>query len=247
MFDWAAAILQIILIDIVLSGDNAIVIALATRHLPSKQRRLAIFFGTFAAVALRVLLTFVVSFLIKLPGLRFAGALMLAWIACEVVREEEEELEHPELVDHTMRTAIFRIVVADFVMSLDNVVAVAGVSKSNLGHLIFGLLLSIAIILAFSSAILALMNRFRWITFLGAAVLGLTAFGMMREDLDEFDPARWYTDGRYHLATWGKWAICGLAIALVAGLNWCSPKIKARWAVLWGRRPVIEEEVTSPP
>ena len=226
MFESASAILQIILINVVLSGDNAIVIALATRALPPEKRRAAMFWGTFAAVGLRVVLTYIVSYLMLIPGLQFAGAVMLGWIACEVVREEEEEHDHPELIDHSMRTAIFRIVVADFVMSLDNVVAIAAVSKANYVHLIFGLFVSIAIILLFSTAILTLMNRFRWIVFVGSGILVLTAFKMMLEDLHHTDPIRWLSEDKYHLATWGKWVISGAVLALVAAANHFLPMLK---------------------
>jgi YjbE family integral membrane protein len=227
LLESATAILQIILINVVLSGDNAIVIALATRQLPARQRRSAMFWGTFAAVGLRLVLTVVVSQLMALPGLRFLGALLLGWIACELVSEDEEGSDRPELVSHSMRTAIFRIVVADLVMSLDNVVAIAAISKSNLWHLLFGLFVSIGIILAFSTAILALMNRFRWITFAGAAVLGVTAFRMMLDDLDEFDPVAWLSADRYHLAAWGKWALCVLSLGAVGALRLLWPRLRA--------------------
>ena len=182
--DWVSSILQIVLINAVLSGDNAMVIALAAHRLPPAQRRQAMLWGTGLAIVMRLLLTFVVSALLLIPGLRFLGAVVLAYIACKLIQEEEEPTGPGREAPTSMRKAIARIALADLVMSLDNVIAVAGVSQSDPLRLTVGLVLSITMILALSTAIVAIMNRYRWIVYAGTAVLALTAASMMIQDCE---------------------------------------------------------------
>src|SRR5271165_5316457 len=145
-----ASLVQIVLINVVLSGDNALVIAMVARHLPVPQRRAAMLWGGAAAITLRLALTLAVSYVLMVPGLRFVGAVLLVGIACKLVQDEDSTNEDGAPVPTSLRTAVVRIAVADLVMSLDNVVAIAGVSGSEPMLLAVGLVLSIAMILMFS-------------------------------------------------------------------------------------------------
>jgi YjbE family integral membrane protein len=137
---------------------------------------------------MRLLLTFVVSTLLLVPGLRFAGAVLLAYIACKLIQEEAQPAAHVHEAPTSMRSAIARIALADLVMSLDNVIAIAGVSQSDPVRLAVGLVLSISMILALSTVIVAIMNRYRWIVYAGTAVLALTAASMMQHDIEVIRP-----------------------------------------------------------
>ncbi|RYY53373.1 MAG: TerC family protein [Comamonadaceae bacterium] len=164
------ALSQIILINIVLSGDNAVVIALACRSLPAHQQKKAIIFGSVGAIVLRVILTFFAVYLLTLPYLKLIGAALLLWIGVGLLKGDdgEEEMEgHSNLA-----AAIKTIVVADLVMSLDNVIGVAAAAKGNVPLLVFGLVISIPLIIFGSTLILKLMGRFPIIITLGAALLG---------------------------------------------------------------------------
>jgi len=186
--DWVSSIVQIVLVNAVLSGDNAMVIALAAHRLPAAQRRQAMLWGSGLAIMMRLLLTFVVSTLLLVPGLRFAGAVLLAYIACKLIQEEAQPAAHVHEAPTSMRSAIARIALADLVMSLDNVIAIAGVSQSDPVRLAVGLVLSISMILALSTVIVAIMNRYRWIVYAGTAVLALTAASMMQHDIEVIRP-----------------------------------------------------------
>jgi YjbE family integral membrane protein len=187
--DSVSSIVQIVLINAVLSGDNAVVIALAAHGLPPAQRRQAMLWGSALAIVMRLVLTFLVSYLLLLPGLRFLGAVLLAYIACKLIQEESESAGHVHETQTNMRAAIARIALADLVMSLDNVIAIAGVSQSEPVRLVIGLILSITMILTLSTLIVAIMNRFRWVVYAGAAILALTAADMMEHDLLTFRPS----------------------------------------------------------
>lgn len=174
------ALSQIILINIVLSGDNAVVIALACRSLPPQQQKKAILFGSVGAIVLRVILTFFAVFLLTLPYLKLIGAALLLWIGVGLLKgdDDEEEMEgHSSLA-----AAIKTIVIADLVMSLDNVIGVAAAAKGNVPLLVFGLVISIPLIIFGSTIILKLMNRFPVIITLGAALLGWVAGEMALTD-----------------------------------------------------------------
>jgi YjbE family integral membrane protein len=207
-----ASIAQIVLINVVLSGDNALVIALVARHLPPDQRRKAMIWGSATAIALRLVLTLIVSYVLLVPGLRFAGAILLAWIACKLIQEENQAAGHEGTASSTLRTAVLRIALADLIMSLDNVVAIAGVGQSDPVPLTIGLVLSIALILICSNVILELMNRFRWIAVAGAAVLALTAAGMMEHDL-EFAKMLAHAGGPDRWPFWADWTFRGAVMS----------------------------------
>jgi YjbE family integral membrane protein len=180
--EYLVSIAQIILIDIVLSGDNAVVIAMAAHKLPAYQRKRAILWGGGIAIFLRIVFTMVMAFLLMVPGVRLAGGLVLTWIACKLLLEEEEHEVTPDDADRSALAAIRMIFVADFVMSLDNMLAVAGASHGDWKRLLMGLLVSIGIIMTCSAFIARLMSRFKWIVYLGAAILALTAGEMMLGD-----------------------------------------------------------------
>ena len=182
--DYLVSILKIILFDLVLSGDNAVVIGLAAHMLPPRQRRQAMIWGCGMAIAMRVVLTLVVAHLLLFPGLRLIGALLLVWIACKLVQEEADSTDGSKPAPTTLFKAITRIAMADFIMSLDNIVAIAGVSQSDPVRIMIGLFLSISMLLLLSAVIMEIMSRYRWIAYAGAAVLAWTAAEMMVHDLE---------------------------------------------------------------
>ena len=175
------SVLQIIAIDILLGGDNAVVIALACRKLPLEQRNRAIVWGVVGAIGLRVALIFIALQLLLLPFLQIVGALMLAWIGIKLQHDEEDDHEIEGASD--LLGAIRTIVVADAVMSLDNVIAVSGAAKGNLWMVTFGILISIPIIVWGSKLVLMLMEKFPIVVTLGAALLGWIAGSMLVSDV----------------------------------------------------------------
>ncbi|RLJ65340.1 YjbE family putative metal transport protein [Sulfurisoma sediminicola] len=175
------ALLQIIGADIVLSGDNAVVIALATRSLPQQQQRVAIFWGTFAAVAMRVTLTVVAVALLKLPALKLVGALMLLWIAVQLLLPEEES-SGEGMVTGSLGAAIRTILLADLVMSVDNIIAIAAAAKGSILLLVIGLAVSIPLVIFTSTILLKVMERYPVIITAGAALLGWVAGEMAVHD-----------------------------------------------------------------
>jgi YjbE family integral membrane protein len=175
------AVGQIILIDIVLSGDNAVVIALACRNLSPEQRKAGIFWGVAGAVSLRVVLTVFAALVMNLPWLKLVGGVLLVWIAVKLMLPEDEE-GHDIESSANLWGAVKTIVVADFVMSLDNVIAVAGAAHGSLALLLFGLAVSIPLIVWSSQLILHWMERFPSIVLLGAALLGYVAGQMIFSD-----------------------------------------------------------------
>lgn len=176
------AVLQIVLIDIVLSGDNAVVIALACRNLPPEQRRLGIFWGVVGAVGLRVALTLFAVGLLGFPWLKLGGGVLLLWIGIQLLVPEDESGPDIKAANHLFG-AIRTIIVADFVMSLDNVIGVAAAAKGNIYLLGFGLVVSIPLIVWSSQLILKLMERFPVVVVFGAGLLGWVAGEMMVGDL----------------------------------------------------------------
>jgi YjbE family integral membrane protein len=176
------AVLQIIVIDILLSGDNAVVIALACRSLPEDQRRLGVFWGVGGAIALRVLLTFFAVTLLTLSYVKLVGAALLMWIGIKLVLPPKEDAGQEIVAAASLLTAIRTIIVADLVMSLDNVVAVAAAARDSVFLLIFGLALSIPLMVWASQLILRLMDRFPVIILGGGALLGWIALSMAVAD-----------------------------------------------------------------
>lgn len=167
-------------IDLILSGDNAVVIALAVRQLEGKTRRRAIFWGAMGAVGLRLIFAAVVTYLLLIPFLQAVAALLLVWIAWRLLFQEDE---HEDVEASTSIWGAIRIIiVADVIMSLDNVVALVGVSGGNLWLLVFGLLLTIPLIIYGSQILSTLMDRLPWLVYLGSGILVFVAIEMFLED-----------------------------------------------------------------
>ena len=173
-------LLNIMFINIILSGDNAVVIAMAVRSLPKKERQWGIILGTAGAVLLRIGLTFVAAKLLEVSFVKLAGGLLILWIAFKLLLPESDD-EHVKEVNG-LRQAIITILMADLVMSLDNVLGVAGAANGNLLLLLIGLATSIPIVVFASNIITKLMDRFPVIVLLGAAVLGRVAGEMIMSD-----------------------------------------------------------------
>ena len=175
------SVLQIIAIDILLGGDNAIVIALACRRLPEAQRKQGIFWGVVGAIGLRVILIFFALQLLAIPFLKIVGGLLLLWIGIKLLQPEEEVHDSIEGSTHLLG-AIRTIIIADAVMSLDNVIAVAAAARGDLGLVIFGILVSIPIVVWGSKFVLKLMDRLPVVITFGGALLGWIAGDMLLGD-----------------------------------------------------------------
>jgi YjbE family integral membrane protein len=171
---------QIIMINIFLSGDNAVVIALASRSLPPTQQKKAIIFGSVGAIVLRIVLTFFAIYLLTLPYLKLIGAALLFWIGVGLLKGDDDEAEIEG--NSNLVAAIKTIIVADLVMSLDNVIGVAAAAKGNVPLLVIGLVISIPLIIYGSTIILKLMTRFPVIITIGAGLLGWVAGEMAVSD-----------------------------------------------------------------
>ena len=174
-----SALLAIIVIDLALAGDNAIVIALAARGLPARERRLAILWGTAGAVIVRCLMTLAVVWLLGIPGLMAAGGAILVWIAVKLLRPPEDAPGHEVKAAVGFWGAMQTIVVADAAMGLDNVLAVAGAAHGSFLLVVIGLAISIPIVIWGSTLILKWVERFPWIVHVGVAVLAWTAAKMI--------------------------------------------------------------------
>ena len=210
---WFSALLAIVLIDLVLAGDNAIVIALAARNLPDHLRKRAVLWGTVGAIVVRAAMTLVVVWLLKVPGLMLVGGLGLIWIAYQLLVPSNGADGHGGTASNFW-AAMKTIVVADALMGVDNVLGVAGAAHGSFDLVVVGLLLSVPIMVWGSSLVLKLIDRYPAITYIGAGVLAFTAAKMIVSEplLDTvFDP---------HL-----WARLALYAALVAGVL-----LAGRWA-----------------
>jgi YjbE family integral membrane protein len=216
--DWLSAdffgrLLVIIVINLMLSGDNAIVIALAARKLPKPLRSKAVFGGTLAAIVLRVVATLAIVWLLKLPGLQLVGGIMLLWIAYQLIAPDSGEGAALSKGAATagIWSAIRTIVIADAVMSLDNMLGVAAAAQGSLVLVVLGLISSIPVMIVGSTLILKLVDRYSWIMYLGAAVLAWTAAKLL---LDE--P---WLEHMVKLEGWVPWALQATLIGgvLMAG------------------------------
>jgi YjbE family integral membrane protein len=187
-----SSILGIVIIDLVLSGDNAVVIGMAAHRLPIQQRRRAIVIGGGAAIVLRIVLTATAALLLKISGLQLFGGLLLIWIAFRLLKEEEESHEGLKVAG-SMREAVLTILIADLVMSTDNVLAVAGASQGDVGLLLFGLIVSMIILMWFGSMVANLINRFSMLAYIGAAVIAWTGALMVFKDPVVLSRAAWLT------------------------------------------------------
>lgn len=204
--EFASALLAIIVIDLVLAGDNAIVIALVARKLPRHLQRLTIIGGTLGAVVVRIAMTLVIVWLLNIPGLLFAGGALLVWIAYKLLAPNEGEGDDPQIsgANIGLWAAIRTIIIADAVMGLDNVLGVAGAAHGQFSLVIIGLLISIPIMILGSTLILRWVERFPIIIYIGAGVLGWTAATMISSEPFLADI---FTDRQYLV-----WALYGLII-----------------------------------
>lgn len=229
------ALLQIIGVNIVLSGDNAVVIALAARSLPPPQQKQAIFWGSGAAVAMRIILTIVAVELLKLPALKLVGAVLLLWIAVQLLLPEEDGEGEGEGISN-MAAAIRTILIADLVMSLDNVIGVAAVAKGSLTLLVIGLAISIPLVIFASTFLLKLMERYPVIVTLGAGLLGYVA-----GEMAVTDPlvVAWIDAN----AAWlhGALPVAGVVAVIVLG-KW----LAARAEAAEDERPLVEIDGQGP-
>ena len=206
------AVLQIIAIDIVLGGDNAIVIALACRRLPKEQRNRGIFWGVFGAIALRVVLISFALTLLAIPFLKIIGALLLVWIGIKLLQPEPENSTHEIDASTTLLGAIKTIIIADVVMSLDNVIAIAGAAKDSVGLVIFGLIVSVPIIVWGSKIIMQQIDRFPIILIIGAGILGWIAGDMAITDVAINE---WVSTNAIFLHWFSP--VCGALIIVITG------------------------------
>lgn len=196
--DSVSAFLKIVLIDLVLSGDNAVVIGIAAARLSPEQRRRAIVFGGGAAVGLRIIFTVLASLLLDIPLIQLVGGLLLFYIAFKLLQPADEG-EHITEADN-MAQAIKTILLADVVMSLDNILAVAATADGHLWLLLFGLALSIPLLLLGSNVVATVLDRFPILLYAGVLILVHTAIHMVNED----DVVR---DNLGHIDAWLEWAL----------------------------------------
>jgi len=216
---------QIILVNIVLSGDNAVVIALAARSLPPKQQTQAVFWGAGAAVIMRIVLTIVAVELLKWPWLKLIGAVLLLWIAVKLLMPEDGGEGNVESSDN-LWAAIKTILIADLVMSLDNVIAVAAAAKGSLTLLILGLAISIPLVIFGATMLMKVMERFPVIITIGAALLGWVS-----GDMAATDPVvKGWVDAN---AAWLHWAapVAGAVFVVVTG-KWLAARGKKKEQVV---------------
>lgn len=205
-----SGLLTIILLDLVLAGDNAIVIALAARNLPKALQKKAIFWGCFGAIGVRILLTAGVVYLLKLPGLMLAGGLLLLPIAWKLLQHEDDDLKVSAATGFW--AAIRTIVIADALMGLDNVLAIAGASKGHLGLVVIGLLISVPLVVWGSTLILKLIGRFPIIVYVGAGAIAFTAARMIAHD-------HWL-QAWFDARTWLKYTLDAVLVAGICGGGW---------------------------
>ena len=218
---WWSALLAIILIDLVLAGDNAIVIALAARNLPPQLQKKAIVWGTVGAIVVRSAMTVGVVWLLKIPGLMLVGGLGLLWIAYKLLADQGDK-EHTGPVATTFMGAMKTIVVADALMGIDNVLGVAGAAHGSFDLVVIGLLVSVPIVVFGSTMVLKLVERFPIIINLGAAVLAFTAARMIVSEplLDQVYGGPDLMPSTHALHLVAEWATYALAVAGVLGAGW---------------------------
>ena len=219
---WWSALLAIILIDLVLAGDNAIVIALAARNLPPNLQKKAIVWGTVGAIGVRTLMTLGVVWLLKIPGLMLVGGLGLVWVAYKLLADQGGKA-HDAPVVATFWGAMKTIIVADALMGVDNVLGVAGAAQGALDLVVIGLLISVPIVVFGSAVVLKLVERFPVIIQAGAAVLAFTAAKMIVSEptlASLFDGP----DASQTAARWGVYLVTVVGVLLAGRLRTGSPK-----------------------
>jgi YjbE family integral membrane protein len=213
--------LGIVIIDLSLAGDNALVIAMAVLTLPPRQRLFGLIGGTVGAVVLRIALIAVVTQILLIPYLQMLGGLVLIWIAVKLVRQDASDEKHQKVREvTTLWEAMGIIVIADLIMSLDNVMAVAATARGDLALVLFGIGLSIPIVICGSSLLARLMERFRWIVWLGGGVLGWVAGELVVNDITV---QGWSASWEMLL----RWAVPSLLAIAVTVLGWIQARRQA--------------------
>ncbi len=217
--DFFSGLLAIILLDLVLAGDNAIVIAMAASRLPKELQNKAVFWGTFGAIAVRFVLTAVVVYLLKLPGLMLLGGVAAAADRLESAASPRRATIPKIRAAHTFWQALRTIIIADALMGLDNVLAIAGASKGHLGLVIIGLLISVPLMVWGSTLILKLIERFPVIIYIGAAAIAWTSARMISSD-HLFDA--WFDSH-----DWAVWTLDAVLVIGICALGWWSEQRQA--------------------
>ena len=213
-----SGLITIVFIDLLLAGDNAIVIGLAARNLPREKQKQAIIWGTAGAVAVRILATIIVVWLLRIPFLLAVGGVLLLWIAYKLlVQEEEHDSIKPAA---TLWGSIRTIIIADAAMGLDNVIAVAGAAHGSIVLVVLGLLISIPIVVWGSTLFIRLIERFKWIIYLGAGVLAYTAAKMITHE-PRFEAF-------FGISPWIVYAFEALMIAVILAAGFRTNAVKAR-------------------
>ena len=219
--DFWIGLFKIVWINIILSGDNAVVIALAARGLPPQQQKKAVLFGSGAAVVLRIALTVVAAKLMQLPFVEVIGGLLLLWIGVGLLKGEDEEEDSGSVARQGMMAAVRTILLADLVMSLDNVIAVAAAAGGDMLLLILGLAISIPLVIFGSTLMIKLMERFPVIVTLGAALIGWVAGETITSDH--------MLEGFVRINPWAHYAAaaCGAVLVIAMG-KWMQFKAAAQ-------------------
>lgn len=219
--DFWIGLFKIVWINIILSGDNAVVIALAARGLPPQQQKKAVLFGSGAAVVLRIALTVVAAKLMQLPFVEVIGGLLLLWIGVGLLKTEDEEENSGSVARQGMMAAVRTILLADLVMSLDNVIAVAAAAGGDMLLLILGLAISIPLVIFGSTLMIKLMERFPVIVTLGAALIGWVAGETITSDH--------MLEGFVRINPWAHYAAaaCGAVLVIAMG-KWMQLKAAAQ-------------------
>lgn len=219
--DFWIGLFKIVWINIILSGDNAVVIALAARGLPPEQQKKAVLFGSGAAVVLRIALTVVAAKLMQLPFVEVIGGLLLLWIGVGLLKGEDEEEDSRSVARQGMMAAVRTILLADLVMSLDNVIAVAAAAGGDMLLLILGLAISIPLVIFGSTLMIKLMERFPVIVTLGAALIGWVAGETITSDH--------MLEGFVRINPWAHYAAaaCGAVLVIAMG-KWMQLKVAAQ-------------------
>jgi YjbE family integral membrane protein len=221
------ALLKIIWINILLSGDNAVVIAMACRGLPRRQRLWGMVLGAGVAVLLRILFTGVVASLMLLPYLKLAGGLALFYIAAKLLVPEEPDETEVQAVEHLWR-AVRIVAVADIVMSLDNVIAIAAAAQGNMALLVIGLAISIPLIVAGAALIMALLDQFPILVWAGAALLGWIVGEVIATDpaIQGYLEPRLGAEGFHYITLFAS--LVGAVLVMVVGGLWRRSKVEAQ-------------------
>lgn len=216
--EFLTTLLSIVFIDLILAGDNAIVIGMAAKRLRKDTQKKAILYGTCGAILLRIVATILVVYLLRIPWLLVAGGMILLWIAYKLLVQEEE---HENIkAGNTLWASVWTIIVADAAMGLDNVIAVAGAAQGHTLLVIIGLIISIPIVVWGSTLFIKLLGKFPWIIYAGSAVLAYTASKMITHE-----PAwkAWFEENQVV-----KWLVIAIAVVTVLGAGF--------WANEWKKK-----------